>query len=335
MENRDRTYRAWSIDKGAHAALNLRPMPTPEEHVDLLKTKGVTFKRCDEKFAMEALSNRNTYLHITAFRKMFQRYESGEKRGLYVNLDFADLLYLDGLDAEVRRTFQLVSSDIERTAKTQLIAKIANHIDEDGYGILADFTESQSKRYRESINRDLKARADSSGRADVYLGPLIEHYRSEMPIWVFLEVVPFGTLLAFMLFCADRWNDKELRVLHYALTDVKAVRNCCSHGACMINGLGSEQRTPFATSSFVFDWLSSRGIKNSGARRAKLANRRVQQLVTTVAVFDQSVKSGHEASRAGLEVLEASLRDCIGRYGVQNSFVSYLSFLANVIDKMD
>lgn len=334
MENADKTYTAWGIDGGVHEARNLKPMLTPEEQVELLKAKGVAFKRCDEKSAMEALSSRGTYLHIAAFRKMFQRYEGGELDGCYVNLDFADLIYLDEIDAEVRRAFQLVSGDVERTAKAQLVAKIASHEGEDGYGILSDFMRAQSRTYRKSIERNLKARADSSERADVYLGALIEHYRCAMPIWVFLEVVPFGTLLAFMLFCAERWDDKELRVLHYALTDVKAVRNCCSHGSCVINGFDDKQKTPFSTSSLVFGWLASQGVRNSAARRAKLANRRMQQLVTTIAVFDQSVEFGYEAARASLEALEASLRDCVGRYGVQNSFVSYLSFLANVIDRM-
>lgn len=334
MENADKTYIAWGIDEGVHEARNLKPMLTPEEQVELLKMKGVTFKRCDEKSAVQALASRDTYLHIAAFRKMFQRHEGGDKDGCYVDLDFADLLYLDGLDAEIRRAFQLVSGDVERTAKAQLVAKIASHEGEDGYGILSDFMGVQSKAYRKSIERNLEARADSSERADVYLGALIEHYRAAMPVWVFMEVVPFGTLLAFMLFCAERWDDKELRVLHYVLTDVKAVRNCCSHGSCMINGFDDKQKTPFSTSSLVFDWLASQGVKNNAARRAKLANRRMQQLVTTIAVFDQSVVFGFEAARASLETLEASLRDCIGRYGIQNSFVSYLSFLANVIDRV-
>lgn len=333
MEKTARTYTAWGLDDGVHEAQGLKPMLTPQEQVELLKAKGVTFERCTEEAAIEALTDRDTFLHIAAFRKLFQRYDRGDKAGRYVALDFADLLYLDRLDAEIRRTFQLVSGDVERMAKARLVAKMSNRADEDGYSIVADFMAAQSKAYRTSIKRNLKARIAYSERADVYLGELIEHYEKAMPVWVLLEVVPFGTLLAFMLFCAERWEDKELKVLHYALTDVKSVRNCCSHGSCIINGFGHGQKTPFVTSTLVFDWLAAHGIKNSGARRAKLANRRMQQLVTALAVFRQLCGPGCEESRASLESLTASLKDCVGRYGVQNGFVSYLSFLANVVDK--
>lgn len=53
-----------------------------------------------------------------------------------------------------------------------------------------------------------------------------------MPIWAFLEVMTFGTLLAFYLFCSRRWDDGVMRGEHYILKGVKTVRNCCSHSLC-------------------------------------------------------------------------------------------------------
>lgn len=335
MEKADKTYTTWSIDGSIGKTNNLKPMLTPEEQIALLKTKGVTFDSHSKETAVAILSRTNTFLHIAAFRKMFQKYENGNKAGCYINLDFADLLYLNEVDEELRRFFQVISNNIERIAKTQLIAKISNSEDEDGYSIVVDFMKAQTKSYRKSIEKNLNARTASSERSDVYLGSLIEHYRTAMPVWVLLEIVPFGTLLAFMLFCARRWEDKELQVLHYALTDVKAVRNCCSHGSCIINGFTDKQKTPFATSSLVFDWFTTHGIKNSSARRTKLANRRMQQLVTALTVFDLFNKFNHETPHSQLKPLKESLKTCINRYGIQNSFVSYLAFLADIIDKMN
>lgn len=334
MEKDNTTYRAWGIGEDAREAEGLKPMPTTEGLIMLLTSKGVTFERCSEEAAAAALSSRDTYLHTAEYRKLFQRHERGERAGQYVGLDFDDLLFLDGLDAELRRTFRLVSSDVERTAKARLVAQISNMPGEDGYGIVSDFMEAQSRGFRRSIEKNLRSRAGSSRRADVYLGELIEHHRSAMPVWVFLEVVPFGTLLAFMLFCAKRWGDKRLEVLHYALSDVKSVRNCCSHGACVINGFGKQPRTPFATSTLVYDWLAAHGVKNGGARRAKLANRRMQQLVTTLVVFDEYVVHDRDASLASLADLRTSLAECVARYGIQNGFVSFVSFLEKIIDKV-
>lgn len=335
MEKTDKTYTAWSIDGSIGETKNLKPMLTPEEQIALLKTKGVTFNSHSKESAAEILTHTNTFLHIAAFRKMFQKYESGDKAGCYINLDFADLLYLNEVDEELRRFFQLISNDIERITKAQLTAKISNSENEDGYSIVADFMKVQTKSYRESIEKNLNARTASSERSDVYLGSLIEHYRTAMPVWVLLEIVPFGTLLAFMLFCARRWQDKKLQVLHYALTDVKAVRNCCSHGSCIINGFADKQKTPFTTSSLVFNWFTTHGVKNSSARRTKLANRRMQQLVTALVVFDLFNKFNYEAPHDQFESLKKSLKTCISQYGIQNGFVSYLTFLTDIIDKMD
>lgn len=334
MERADRTYIAWGLDDGAREIRNLKPMLTPEEQVQLLKAKGVTFERCDEAKAIEALSGRDTFLHVAAFRKMFQRHTDGDNAGKYVSLDFADLLDMDELDAEVRRCFLLASQDVERIVKTRLIERISLTAGEDGYGILADFMQSQVKGYRVSIERNLRGRIGKHGSADECTGALIAHYSEAMPIWVFLEVVPFGTLLAFYLFCASRWDDRAMRMRHSMLTEVKAVRNCCSHGTCLINGLAEGKSSEYETPHLVIEWLAEHGFKSGKSRRAKMGNRRTQQLVTCLAALD-GVRSDASASTIEeLVRLGGSLSNRAGRYGQENSFVSYLSFIAKAIDNM-
>ena len=332
MEKTDRTYIAWGLNDGAHEARNLKPMLTPEEQVELLKAKGVTFERCDEAKAIEALSSRDTFLHIAAFRKMFQRHADGDNAGKYVSLDFADLLDMDELDAEVRSCFLLASQDVERIVKTRLIERISLMPGEDGYGILADFMQSQVKGYRVSIERNLRGRIGKHGSADEYTGALIAHYGEAMPIWVFLEVVPFGTLLAFYLFCASRWDDRLMRMRHSMLTEVKAVRNCCSHGTCLINGLAEGKSSEYETPHLVIEWLAEHGFKSGKSRRAKMGNRRTQQLVTCLAALDGVRNGAPPSTIEALVQLGGALRDRAERYGQENSFVSYLSFIAKAID---
>lgn len=332
MEKTAGTYTAWGLDDGVHEAQGLKPMLTPQEQVELLKAKGVTFDRCSEEQAVEALTERDSFLHLAAYRKLFQIHREGKKAGQYVKLAFADLLDLDALDGELRRTFLALSEDIERIAKTRLIARIANDAEEDGYSIVSEFMQSQRATYRNSIARGLKARAGSSEGADTYSGDLIEHYRSAMPIWVFLEVVSFGTLLAFLLFCAHRWSDKALEDRHYELTGVKAVRNCCAHQSCIINGFADGSRADHAPRYGVMEWLSEMDVGSARARRDKMRNEGMQQLVTTLAVFGTIAGQRSDSSITALTELSDALRDCCQRYGEQNSFVSYLSFLAKAID---
>jgi len=237
MVNPSETYTAWSIGEGAHEVTGLKPMLNPEEQVALLKAKGVSFERCGEEQAADALARRGTFVHLASCRRLFQKHASGDDRGKYVRLDFADLLALDALDDELRKAFLAVSQDVERLAKTSMVTRASRLDDEDGYGIVADFMRAQQRRYRSYIERDLSSRMSAGIVGDVYTGRIIGHYRDAMPVWAFLEVVTFGTALAFCLFCSERWDDAVMREEHYILKGVKAVRNCCSHGSCIVNGM--------------------------------------------------------------------------------------------------
>lgn len=130
------------------------------------------------------------------------------------------------------------------------------------------------------------------------------------------------------------WNDNLMREEHYILKGVKTVRNCCSHGSCILNGMDKGYESDYALSSVIYDWLNEKGVSNSKTRRAKLKNRRVQQLLEVLVMFDRLGGSSLCADTgAALERLKGSLLDACGGYGEQNGFVSYLRFLANLIDK--
>lgn len=332
MEKTARTYTAWGLDDGVHEAQGLKPMLTPQEQVELLKAKGVTFDRCSEEQAIEALTERDSFLHLAAYRKLFPKHANGPDEGEYIDLDFADLIDLDELDGAIRSTFLSLANDIERIAKAQLLGRISQQEHEDGYSIIARFMENQDAGYRKAIRRDLERRRDTDGTGDTYSGGLISRYENSMPAWVFLEVEPLGTQLAFMLFCARQWGDESLRDRHYELTYVKAVRNCCSHLSCIVNGFTDAHRSVYDTPFSVQRWLTDKGIKSTKARRSKLKNRRMQQLVTTLAVFDTIGGCKSSASFAALSELSVALKERAAKYGEQNGFVSYLSFLAKVID---
>ena len=37
---------------------------------------------------------------------------------------------------------------------------------------------------------------------------MVENYTGGMPVWVFIEIIPFGRLITFCKFCAERFNNK-------------------------------------------------------------------------------------------------------------------------------
>lgn len=131
-----------------------------------------------------------------------------------------------------------------------------------------------------------------------------------------------------------RWDDNLMREEHYILKGVKTVRNCCSHGSCILNGMDRSYESDYALSSVIYNWLKEKGVPNSKTRRTKLKNRRVQQLLEVLVMFDRLGGSTLCADTdAMLERLKGRLLDACDGYGDQNGFVSYLRFLANLIDK--
>ena len=84
-----------------------------------------------------------------------------------------------------------------------------------------------------------------------------------------------------------RWNNNLMREEHYILKGVKTVRNCCSHGSCILNGMDRSYESDYALSSAVCNWLKEKGVRSSKTRRAKLKNRRVQQLLEVLVMFDR------------------------------------------------
>lgn len=75
----------------------------------------------------------------------------------------------------------------------------------------------------------MRVRSSDGERHDIYAGDLIAHHMGDMPVWVFQEVIDFGTFVGFYLFCAGRWEDDEMLQEHYALKSVKALRNATAH----------------------------------------------------------------------------------------------------------
>lgn len=116
---------AWGMDDGVHDALSLKPITTPEQQIDLLKGKCVTFERCAEERALDILSSAETYLHLSAYRVLFQRHEDGFDAGKFVSLDFGDLLDVSSLDDVLRETFRLMAKDVERAVRAWLVSEAA------------------------------------------------------------------------------------------------------------------------------------------------------------------------------------------------------------------
>ena len=169
---------------------NNKPRLSLDEQIQHLKDKGILFNIMDEDSAKQYLKYNNNYYKLTSFRKNYDKHPGGENEGKYMRLRY--------------RVVEM-ALDIEHHTKLQLLRKMDEY-DEDGYQIVKDYIDSLDEKYRNYLFNEL-----NRNRGNAYCGDMIEKYDGNYPVWVFLEIIPFGRMVAFYCFCANRFSDKEMK----------------------------------------------------------------------------------------------------------------------------
>ena len=238
-----------------------KPMKTAEELVELLRdTKGVTFHLIDYTTAIDYLSHKNNYLRTASYRKNYDKYKQVSdptKYGKYINLDFAYLVELSTIDFYLRNILLKMCIDIEHALKVMLVEKISHTSSEDGYSIVTDFI-NNNPYLRQNIASKSKA---------IFTKDLIEKYFDigfdhagklfsfccNCPVWVFMELIDFGTLSQFISYCSLRNAQLNLGLMPSVIRPIRSLRNACAHNNCLLASLHPSNVTtpPQIISKFV------------------------------------------------------------------------------------
>lgn len=276
-----------------------KPILSTNQQIDRLRSNGVSFKLSTEEEAKNYLRYNNNYFKLTSYRKNFIKYQSGSKAGQYIDLDFAYLIDLAVIDMELRYIFVQLSLDIEHYIKMQLFRNVEDN-SEDGYSICADFSDSLTEDQLSKLKREIER-----NKNNIYCGNLVTKYHSEFPIWAFLELIPFGRLVYFYGFCADRFGSAQMKDRFYALKTCNQLRNATAHSSCVIC-----------------------------VRKKKLSNARIQQIVTLLYVHLDCVTSNGIQRRSSklLHGLSRRMFENIEFYKNNDLITSSFKFLSNIID---
>lgn len=278
-----------------------KPILTVGQQIDHLKRKGVKFELCSEDEAAAYLRDKCNFFKLASYRKLFSKFDGGLRDGQYIDLDFGQLRLLASLDQRLRHALLGMTLDIEHFQKVALLRE-AERRGEDGYSIVADYMDSLSDANREYRLRELKM----SGHSPYSTG-LYAKYSDDMPVWAFLELTSFGTLIDFVRFCAERWGNKCLETAHYDLKRVKSVRNCAAHGSCLINCFAERRAARASASKGVSRTVAAAGIPKA-TRRKWMGNTAMQEAVTVLVVHSNLVSEGASRSRAVSEIAEVFAR---------------------------
>lgn len=304
-----------------------KPMISIDEQIELLKSKGVKFNIMNEDDAKGYLSNNNNYFKLTSYRKNYMKHPDGAYVGQYINLEFAYLVDLAIIDMRIRYHILHMALDIEHYIRMDLIKKVSEY-NEDGYTIISEYCNSLEDNQKSKLKKELER-----NKENIYCGDLLKAYENNYPIWVFVELITFGSLIYLYKFCAEKFNDKQMKDNFYMFKTCKEIRNAAAHNNCIINDLKTNTLR-HKTNTQVVNWLASMDGLNKNFRKNKMTNARLQQIVTLLYVHEKLVTS------KGVKIKECDklreLKQRINRefnyYESNEQITTSFKFLSQVID---
>ena len=189
-----------------------------------------------------------------------------------------------------------------------------------------------------AANREYRLRELKTSGRSPYSSSLYAKYSGDMPVWAFLELTSFGTLIDFVRFCARRWGDRRLEASHYDLKRVKSVRNCAAHGSCLINCFAERGAARGSASSGVSRRVAAVGIPKA-TRRKWMGNTAMQEVATVLVAHSGLVPEGSSRSRAASELAEMFARadgetEALADKGPDAAARSALEFLRRLTESL-
>lgn len=285
--------------------MNSKPWLSPQQQIEHLKRKGVSFKLMSESDALDYLEHNNNYFRLRSYRSGLDKVIGSPNDGHYIGLDFAMLRDLSVIDYELRQAMLPITIDVEHYSKVSLLEYLgANGIDP--YDVVAKYLSSKDSYDARGDVFNWVRQDIVRGKRGCYTNDLIEAYeKSGYPIWEFVELIPFGTFVDFWSWVSASQVDKELKRRSYELHAVKGLRNTCAHNNCIINNLKAgkpRHQVSYEVRNAVND-LRIKGVNT----KAKLSNERLQHMAT--ALYSHScIASAEVRAHKGAQLHELAER---------------------------
>lgn len=208
--------------------MEYKPIYSSPMLVKHMQEKGIKFEITSPKDAIYILDNVNYYYKLAAYRVNFPK----DIDGKYINLDFAYLSDLASIDMQLREYLLSLSMDIEHGIKVRLLHQISSDPNEDGYTIINKFKNKNKRDFDRTIN-DFKHNR--------YETDMFNKRHDALPIWVFMEIITFGTLSKFVDFYYEKTQYKRLRPIYNHLRYSKHIRNACAHSNPLLLNLFTDR----------------------------------------------------------------------------------------------
>lgn len=139
----------------------------------------------------------------------------------------------------LREIIVQMALNIEHFAKVKLMKLITDNPNEDGYTIVSDYINNLPENNRIHLMQELNKNSRSPYCREAYL-----KYKDDLPVWVFLEIITFGSFISFYKnsierpsFQFTRQESNRYKDNFYLMLTVKYIRNAAAHNNCILNDL--------------------------------------------------------------------------------------------------
>lgn len=304
----------------------MKKMLTVDELIEHMKNKGITFREISEDDAREFLTHNNYYMKLASYRANYLKCDEGKRAGKYVKLDFAYLKELSTIDMHLRYHVIEMCLDIEHAIKVRLVEKVTSNPDDDGYELVRKFL-AQDKTFK--VLKEIQ-----SHKSGDYCKELIEKYYPFFPIWVFVEVISFGTLLYFCNFYEEVYGDHIIN--NNLMNTVRDLRNACAHSNCLLNHLSQKLDETKQPHSDITQFVCGMDGISKESRRNNLNSLFTYNFVTLLYVYDSLMPEVAKQKRYDQlkEFMEKRVVRNKGYFTCNTKITSTYNFLKKVIDNL-
>lgn len=265
----------------------------PEQIQDMVK-KGIIFNHNDEKSISNFLKHNNYYFKLKSYGKNYDKYNATDKKGQYINLDFAYLQELSTLDMHLRKAIISMALDIEHALKTQLLYDLSCNDNEDGYNIVKQYLDVDFMRVK-----SLHDKIGKSAASDLIQKK--QESDDNYALWEIVEVMSFGEFIDLYQLYYSIYPSKENDFSSY-LWSIKFLRNAAAHNNCLLNSIKAPYHvTIHKTKDIQFEVSKIKTI-SSNTREKWMANPVIHDFIILVFVFVKVTKSS-SIKQAGIDNL--------------------------------
>lgn len=302
---------------------NLRsPKLSIPQQIKNMESKGIGFSICSEIEARKFLAEHNYYFKIKAYAHNFEKYKDTPKRGQYINVDFAHLRDLSGIDAQLRKTILTMCVDLEHFLKVRMLNHL-NMVDEDGYEIVQVLFSRQPDLEEEIVKKENTSTCHN----------IVVKHHDNWAIWNVVELISFGPFIELYRLFYERNNFPNNG--SGFLFPIKMLRNAAAHNNCLIN----QMRPPYSRQIKPMYELKNRVTKisslNKDAVDFHLQNPTVHDFIALLILYNEIVPepARSRSMNAVQELFDVRIPRNKDYYQKHKSLVRAYKFVKEVVDE--